>query len=88
MKVTSIHAALLLQMLLGIGDITAKRLVDHSESTKAVLNETKINLLKIKGIGAFHLQGFRSIRALFSCSNGRGKDFWKINNIAIAVPFS
>ena len=58
MKLTSIQAALLLQKLPGIGDITAKKLVDHCGSAQAVLNETKINLLKIKGIGAFHLQGF------------------------------
>jgi DNA processing protein len=58
MKLTSIQAALLLQMLPGIGDITAKKLVDHCGSAQAVFNEKKINLLKIKGIGAFHFQGF------------------------------
>ena len=58
MKLTSIQAALLLQKLPGIGDITAKKLVDHFGSAQAVFNEKKINLLNIKGIGAFHLQGF------------------------------
>ena len=52
-------------MLPGIVDITAKKLVDHCGSTKAVLNETKINLLKIKGIGAFHLQGFDQLECYF-----------------------
>ena len=47
MKLTSIQAALLLQMLPGIGDITAKKLVDHCGSAQAVFNEKKINLLKI-----------------------------------------
>ena len=52
-------------MLPGIVDITAKKLFDHCGSTKAVLNETKINLLKIKGIGAFHLQGFDQLECYF-----------------------
>ncbi|MDB9988089.1 DNA-processing protein DprA [Flavobacteriaceae bacterium] len=69
MKLTSIQAALLLQMLPGIGDITAKKLVDHWRSAQAVFNEKKINLLKIKGIGTFHLQGFdqleRHLAAVF-----------------------
>ena len=41
MKLTSIQAALLLQKLPGIGDITAKKLVDHCGSAQAVLNEKK-----------------------------------------------
>ena len=48
----------MLQKLPGIGDITAKKLVDHFGSAQAVFNEKKINLLNIKGIGAFHLPGF------------------------------
>lgn len=58
MKLTSIQAALLLRKLPGILDITAKKLVDHFGSAQAVFDEKKINLLKIKGICAFHLQGF------------------------------
>ena len=48
----------MLQKLPGIGYITAKKLVDQFGRAQGVLNEKKINLLKIKGIGAFHLQGF------------------------------
>ena len=42
MKLTSIQAALLLQKLPGIGDITAKKLVDHFGSAQAVFNEKKL----------------------------------------------
>jgi len=55
MNLTSIQASLLLQLLPGIGDITAKKLVDHCGSAQSVLNEKRSNLLKIKGIGTFHL---------------------------------
>ena len=65
MKVTSIHAALLLQMLPGIGDITAKKLVDHFGSTQAVLNETKINLFKTKGIGAISLKSMINMSTVY-----------------------
>jgi len=45
-------------MLPCVGDMTAKKLVDHCVSAQAVLYETKINLLKTKGICTFHLQVF------------------------------
>ena len=57
MNLTSIQAALLLQLLPGIGDITAKKLVENCGSAQAVLKEKKSNLLKIKGIGTIHLKG-------------------------------
>ncbi len=66
MELTSIQASLLLQRLPGIGDITAKKLVDHCGSAQAVFKESKINLLKIKGIGTFHLQGFNKFETYFS----------------------
>jgi DNA processing protein len=47
MNLTSIQASLLLQLLPGIGDITAKKLVDHCGSAQSVLNEKRSNLLKI-----------------------------------------
>lgn len=56
MNLTSIQASLLLQLLPGIGDITAKKLVDHCGSAQSVLNEKRSNLLKIKGIDTFHLK--------------------------------
>jgi len=67
----------LLQKLPGIGDITAKKLVDHCGSAQAVLNEKKINLLKIKGVGAFHLQGFDQFERYFLRLLKR-KSFWKM----------
>jgi|TARA_B110000037_G_C16701654_1_gene335130 DNA processing protein len=48
MKLTSIQATLLLQKLPGIGDITAKKLVDHCGSAQAVLNEKKIIYSRLK----------------------------------------
>tara|TARA_Y100000389_G_scaffold198360_1_gene234734 strand:- start:670 stop:1023 length:354 start_codon:yes stop_codon:yes gene_type:complete len=66
MELTSIQASLLLQRFQGIGDITAQKLVDHCGSDQAVFKESKINLLKIKGIGTFHLQGFHKFERCFS----------------------
>ena len=88
MKLTSIQAALLLQKLPGIGDITAKKLVDHCGSAQAVLNEKKINLLKIKGIGAFHLQGFDQFERYLPAVIEEEKFLEKEKIIAVAVPFS
>ncbi|MDB4643293.1 DNA-processing protein DprA [Flavobacteriaceae bacterium] len=65
MNLTSIQASLLLQLLPGIGDITAKKLVDHCGSAQSVLNEKRSNLLKIKGIGTFHLKGFSKYESYF-----------------------
>jgi DNA uptake protein ComE-like DNA-binding protein len=41
MNLTSIQAALLLQLLPGIGDNTAKKLVENCRSAQAVLKEKK-----------------------------------------------
>lgn len=43
---------LALQNVSKIGDITAKKLIHHCGSAKAVLKEKKNNLLKIDGIGS------------------------------------
>ncbi len=43
---------LALQHVPNIGDITAKRLINHCGSAEAVLKEKKANLLKIDGIGS------------------------------------
>ena len=69
MNLTSIQAALLLQLLPGIGDITAKKLVENCGSAQAVLKEKKSNLLKIKGIGIFHLKGFDRHESYFPAVN-------------------
>lgn len=65
MNLTSIQASLLLQLLPGIGEITAKKLVDHCGSAQAVLEEKKSKLLTIKGIGQFHLQGLNALEDYF-----------------------
>ncbi len=44
-------AVLALQNVSKIGDITAKKLINHCGSAEAVFSETKQNLLKIDGIG-------------------------------------
>ena len=48
MNLTSIQAALLLQLLPGIDDITAKKLVENCGSAQAVLKEKKVTYLKLK----------------------------------------
>jgi DNA processing protein len=52
-------AALRLQRIPNIGDITAKKLISHCGSPSAVFEDKRQNLLRIDGIGAFsiaHLQ--------------------------------
>lgn len=52
-------AALRLQRIPNIGDITAKKLISHCGSPSTVFEDKRQNLLKIDGIGAFsiaHLQ--------------------------------
>lgn len=49
---TNLLFALALQNVSKIGDITAKKLIQHCGSTEAVLREKKHNLLKIDGIGS------------------------------------
>lgn len=66
MNITSIQAALLLQSLPGIGNITTKKLVDHCGNVNAVFEEKKENLLKIRGIGTFHLKGFSDLESYMS----------------------
>jgi DNA processing protein len=44
--------ALALQNVSKIGDITAKKLIQHCGSAEAVLKEKKLNLLKIDGVGS------------------------------------
>ena len=76
----------MLQRLPGIGDITTKKLVDHCGSAQAVLNETKINLLKIKGIGAFHLKGFDQFECYLPAVTGEEKFLEKEKIIPLLHP--
>jgi DNA processing protein len=78
----------LLQKLPGIRDITAKKLVDHYGSAQAVFNEKKINLLNIKGIGAFHLQGFDQFDRYLPAVIEEEKNLKKRANNFAAVSFS
>jgi len=48
---------LALQHVPKIGDITAKKLINHCGSAEGVLKETQSNLLKIDGIGATTIKG-------------------------------
>jgi len=52
MTETDLLYTLALQHVPNIGDITAKRLINHCGSVEAVLKEKKQNLLKIDGIGS------------------------------------
>ena len=52
MTETSLLYTLALQHVPNIGDITAKRLINHCGSAEAVLKEKQKNLLKIEGIGS------------------------------------
>ena len=54
--------ALALQNVAKIGDVTAKKLINHCGSVKAVFNEKKKNLLKIDGIGAISISDLFSKR--------------------------
>lgn len=51
----NLHALLSLQNMPNLGDASIKKLIQHVGSAKAVLNETKSNLLKIDGIGAIKI---------------------------------
>ena len=51
MNTPQILHALALQAVPNIGDITAKKLIQHCGSPEAVFKESKSNLLKIEGIG-------------------------------------
>lgn len=55
---------LALQNVSKIGDVTAKKLIHHCGSAKAVFNEKKSNLLKIDGIGITLLADLKSDRHL------------------------
>ena len=76
----------MLQKLPGIGYITAKKLVDQFGSAQGVLNEKKINLLKIKGIGAFHLQGFDQFERYLPVVTGEEKFLEKEKIILLLHP--
>ncbi|WP_396591136.1 DNA-processing protein DprA [Allomuricauda sp. R78024] len=52
-----ILAALRLQKIPNIGDVTAKKLISHCGSPKAVFKDKKQHLLKIVGIGRTKLKG-------------------------------
>ncbi|NQX86467.1 MAG: DNA-protecting protein DprA [Flavobacteriaceae bacterium] len=52
--------ALALQNIPKIGEITAKKLIQHCGSPEAVIKEKKENLLKISGIGLAALQGIKN----------------------------
>ena len=76
----------MLQKLPGIGYITAKKLVDQFGSAQGVLNEKKINLLKIKGIGAFHLQGLDQFERYLPVVTGEEKFLEKEKIILLLHP--
>lgn len=58
--------ALALQSVPKIGDITAKKLIHHCGSPKAVFKEKKTNLMKIDGIGSLVLEGLHQSNYLIA----------------------
>ena len=71
--------ALALQHVSKIGDITAKKLIQHCGSAEAVLNEKKTNLLKIDGIGSILISDLFSKHHLFEAE--QELKFIRDNNI-------
>ncbi|WP_047549437.1 DNA-processing protein DprA [Psychroserpens sp. Hel_I_66] len=60
---------LALQHVPKIGDVTAKKLINHCGSAEAVLKEKQSNLLKIDGIGASILHGLFDSKHLKEAEN-------------------
>ena len=56
MNLPQLLYALALQAVPNIGDISAKKLIQHCGSPEAVFKETKANLSKIDGIGTFTIK--------------------------------
>nr|WP_321221234.1 DNA-processing protein DprA [uncultured Psychroserpens sp.] len=71
--------ALALQHVPRIGDVTAKKLINHCGSAEGVLKETQNNLLKIDGIGATTIKGLFDAKHLVEAENELR--FIKDNNI-------
>ncbi|NNC49621.1 MAG: DNA-protecting protein DprA [Flaviramulus sp.] len=70
---------LALQHVPNIGDITAKRLINHCGSAELVLKEKKQNLLKIDGIGSVILSDLFKTHHLIEAE--KEIEFIKTNNI-------
>lgn len=81
MTETELLYILALQHVPNIGDITAKRLINHCGSAEAVLKEKKQNLLKIDGIGSIILGDLFKGHHLKEAENEI--DFINKNNITV-----
>ena len=57
MNTNELLAALRLQSIPNIGDVTAKKLIAHCGNPEAIFRHKKAQLLKIDGIGTYTLQG-------------------------------
>jgi DNA processing protein len=73
---------LALQHVPNIGDIMAKRLINHCGSAEAVLKEKKQNLLKIEGIGSVILGDVFKVHHLKEAE--KEMDFIKHNHIKVS----
>ena len=72
---------LALQHVPNIGDITAKRLINHCGSAEAVLKEKKQNIIKIDGIGSVILSDLYKTHHLKEAE--KEIEFIKTNNIKV-----
>ncbi len=76
-------AALRLQVVPNIGDITAKRLISHCGSATAVFSEKRHNLLKIDGIGNHTLSHLQEAEYL----NVAEREFQYIQDNSIGISY-
>jgi DNA processing protein len=82
MTETELLYTLALQHVPNIGDIMAKRLINHCGSAEAVLKEKKQNLLKIEGIGSVILGDLFKAHHLKEAE--KEIEFIKTNNIKVS----
>lgn len=64
MNLTQLHYAMALQVAPNIGDIKAKKLIQHCGSPEAVFKSSKKELLAIDGIGTAIVNGVHSSKIL------------------------
>jgi DNA processing protein len=67
MNPTQLHYALALQAVPNIGDITAKKLIQHCGSPEAVFKTSKQALQSIDGIGTVIIKALQHSNTLKNC---------------------
>ena len=83
MKPTKLHYAMALQAVPHIGDITAKKLIQHCGTPEAVFKASKKELESIDGIGAVIINALRHSKTLKLAE--QELEFINKNNNAIPI---